>query len=151
MLVSRKEGLSFLVLLFCCSAVQRKADNVKVLFDNVKVLFKKTTFLKKTRFLFICFKKGLFQEQEEKGCLFQEPLKEMVLFFFCLFQEPLKEKGCRSKKRAAAQRKEKGCRSLPLAAARCRSLPLKEKKRKEKKRKEKKRRPGFVSETQTNN
>ena len=23
------------------------------------------------------------------SCLFQEPLKEMVLFFFCLFQEPL--------------------------------------------------------------
>ena len=57
----RKEGLSFLVLLFCCSAVQRKADNVFGL--------KQTTFLvwSRQRFGFVY----LFQEgQEEKKTRF---------------------------------------------------------------------------------
>ena len=50
MLVSRKEGLSFLVLLFCCSAVQRNGAVQRKQGFGFVYLFQE--------------KKGLFQEQE---------------------------------------------------------------------------------------
>ena len=74
-----------------------------------------------------CFKNRLFQEfkgllvSRTASCLFQEPLKEMVLFFFCLFQE-FKEKKqkknakrlffCFKKRRVCFKNKKKWCCSF---------------------------------------
>ena len=89
-LVSRKERLSFLVLLF----KQRRAD--QVLFqekeETQSVCFRKPGFVsrkrrntkclfQKTRF---CFTKNWVLFKKKKGCLFQEPLKEEKNRCLCL-------------------------------------------------------------------
>ena len=103
------------VLLFCCSAVLLFCCFLLLLFFEefkwfVAACFKNRSSSEeplkenKVLVLFICFKNGLFQEQEEKKwccsfllllvsriACFKNSKKwcSSVLFFFCLFQEPL--------------------------------------------------------------